>query len=540
MFWRITFSSIAILLFGGLVYLSLDQYRRESQISVVLLTVESLRADLVGKDTTPMLLQTATKAYRSQNHRAISGWTGTNIISLLSGLSPFQAGVHTRGQSVDGEDKQLLERLADKGYRVAGLQGFMTMDLYRNLGLDIGDVGSDPIFWLTERGRDRQPFFLWEHYVHTHLPYKPGSGYELDVENMVTDSESFARVKRVMRETNIAAGSTLFQPEDVGVIRALHEANVREFDDWFAAFWEFFTQSGLSSRTILIVTADHGDEHGERGSVGHASTTGGGHLHEEIVRVPLFIWLPERLQQDSFPLEFSTSNHLDVMVTLAQLLGLSVEEELEGLDLFTGQHRKQHFAMTSGGGFSEKDPHNIQYYEYSLTEGEWKLLWRIYGAGKERVQLYNLKKDPGEERDVKEHNPEIYSKLQNNLRKKIEIAEHRPVHLLENGTEFAGNLGPEWIFPVKSGSYKYEDLDGKFLLSWKGEESADFILQYKAGHGDTALEGQLEVQGTVKDFGTMSKRYWTTWIVPASPIKVRVRQSDRGGWSKWLILEAQP
>ena len=41
-----------------------------------------------------------------------------------------------------------------------------------------------------------------------------------------------------------------------------------------------------------MLTTDHGEEHLERGQVGHASTTRNGHLHEELVRLPLIVWRP--------------------------------------------------------------------------------------------------------------------------------------------------------------------------------------------------------------------------------------------------------
>lgn len=540
MLLRVFFISAALLVFTLFVKEGVEQYRKVNQVSIVLLTVESLRQDMVRKDTTPHLLKASKEGYRSVHHRAVSGWTGANMISLLSGLSPFQAGVHTRGQSVQHDLKLPLKILSERGYRVAGLQGFMTMDLYQNLGLDISDVGSEPLFWLTQRGRDGEPFFLWEHYVHTHLPYKPGSGYEVDIDSMVADKKALARVKKIISETNIPAGSVEFQPGDIQAIHALQEANIREFDDWFARFWDFFNKSGLSSRCILVITADHGDEHGERGSVGHASTNGGGHLHEEIVRVPFFIWLPDKLKKPNYPQKILLSSHLDVGVTLLSLLDIPVPKNLLGQDLFNSPPVREWYGMTSSGGFSEKDPYTFQYYEYSLVADEWKILWRIESNGNERIQLYNLSEDPGEQNDLANSHPLMLSKLQNKLEQRITHAHHRPIELPVDDPGAMGKKGPAWVFPDKSALYSYDDFAGKFYLQWRGDEDSDYVLQYQAGQGDNALNGQLKVHGLKKDFGKLSKRYWQTWIVPASPIKVRVRQSDHAGWSEWLILEATP
>lgn len=536
--YRFLFISLAFILFFTLVVKGVLLYQKENRISVILLTVESLRHDLVKESITPNLLQAAKSAHRSLVHRAVSGWTGSNMITLLTGLTPFQAGVHTRGQSVDGKLLLPLEVLADKGYQVAGLQGFMTMDLYRNLGLGIDDVGTDPFFWLTQRAQDKKYFFLWEHYLHTHLPYRPGKGYEVALDALVADKEAKQRVEAVRTTTHIKAGSIAYQTGDVLAIHALHTANAREFDDWFARFWELYTKSGLRNRCVLVVTADHGDEHGERGNVGHASTNLGGHLHEEIVRVPFFIWVPETLTKQEWPKVVDHSSHTDVMVTLLELLGVNVPKYLEGRNFLEKQVPASWFGMTSGGGFSEEDPANIKYFEYGVIEGRWKLLWRKHKDGREARRLYHLGKDPGENDDGYALYRDQVAELEKTLAAKIHTARNRPVR--EDAAQNLVGSGPQWVFPPGSGAYGYKQLAGRFYFEWQGRDDANYILQYRAGSGDNMVDGELEVRGVKKDFGKLSKRYWQTWVVPVSPVRVRVRRADRGGWSSWLELEVMP
>ena len=94
-------------------------------------------------ENTPSLLKIAEQGTRFTNHRAVSGWTGTNIISLLTGLTPFESGVHTRGQSVSLNQNLPLYVLQRSGYQVEGIQGFMHMDIYRIMGLNILTETSD-------------------------------------------------------------------------------------------------------------------------------------------------------------------------------------------------------------------------------------------------------------------------------------------------------------------------------------------------------------------------------------------------------------
>ena len=87
----------------------------------------------------------------------------------------------------------------------------------------------------------------------------------------------------------------------------------------------------------MVLTADHGEELLERGQVGHASTTRAGHLHEEIIRVPLIVWLPpgDRRLPPGRTVEDAT-DHLDILPTLLALLERNSPVALHGADLTMG------------------------------------------------------------------------------------------------------------------------------------------------------------------------------------------------------------
>ena len=110
---------------------------RPESLNIILLTIESWRAATANRERMPNLFHAAAEGSQYVNHRAISAWTAPNIIAVLTGLSPFEQGVHARVQSVDAARKVFLEDLAARGWRVAGLQSFMTIDVFRNLGLNV-------------------------------------------------------------------------------------------------------------------------------------------------------------------------------------------------------------------------------------------------------------------------------------------------------------------------------------------------------------------------------------------------------------------
>jgi choline-sulfatase len=558
MLFRYLFISAGCLLFLLLLAIAVRQFKERQSLRVVLLTVESLRDVQVNEANTPNLLAaTGQGAVRFTGHRAISGWTATNIVTLLTGISPFASGVHTRGQSLPENLNPPLKQLGERGYLIEGLQPFMTMDIYQNLGLDVDRRGPEPTLWLAEQRRDGGPFFLWYHYVNTHLPYGPEPLPEH------WPREVRARMEKVRTQASILHDEARFSPEDVSLVQSLQAKRITEFDQWFGEFWGFWQRAGLGRDTILIVTADHGDEHGQRGMVGHASTTLAGHLHEEVVRVPLFIWLPESLTYLADQIDSAAAtSHVDIMPTLLARLGIKAALPLEGRDLFATPPQEQRrtarpappegngcswLAMTASGGFAEPDPEHIRYFEYACLKDGWKSRLRIHAGGEEQFFLYHLENDPGESINLATDQPRIADLHRHLLQKAIAQRVKVPVrpsarddHSRVDGEDGGPETALQWLHPTRSGPYSYADLKGEFRLQWSGAADREYIIDYRAGHGRKALAGTLAVRGSSKDFGTIDNRYWLTWIVPNSPFRLRVRQADGPDSSPWLELEARP
>lgn len=492
---------------------------------------------MVSETNTPQLLLAAKRGLRFTNHRAVSGWTGSNIVSLLSGVSPFQSGVHTRGQYINPSLVLPLEQLGKKGYVVQGGQPFMAVELYKHLGLDLSHSGFSPELWMATKQRANKPFFLWYHYLKTHLPYEAN----------IPDSSRLApatrqRLDKVRNQGTIHFNEAQFTKSDTSSIRQLQSLSIKQFDVWFGRFWNFFNQGGFFRDSILIVTADHGDEHGERGMVGHASTTLAGHLHEEIVKIPLFIWLPDTVAKTTVQTN-RLSSHLDIMKTILPLLDITPHSDLKGHNLLLPAKENRWFGMTSSGGFNEPDPDNIPFYIYSYIEDNWKLHLRIdTDSRQEQASLYDLSADPLELNNLVSTHPQLSTRLRKELYKKIETKVHRPRGSQEKHEPQTSKLtnGPNWLFPSQSGSYSFKQLEGEIVLRWTGKPEYNYILEYIAGIGSKQITGTLEVKGNQKDFGKLDQYFWKTWIVPKKQFQLRVRKIDDSSWSPWLTLKVQP
>ncbi|MCM0021663.1 MAG: hypothetical protein NBV67_16850, partial [Tagaea sp.] len=173
--------------------------------NVLVVTMESARAETLG--LMPRTRELAKDATTFERHRAVSAWTGANVVALLSGVSPVAHGVHTRGQTIPEAWETPLDDLTRAGYAVAGLQGFMGVAGFASLGLAL-DTRIDLDNWLRARAEDKRPFFVWYHHPHTHLPYAPLPPHAPDWKALLPpgDDAAIDRVRHVTELPAIHAG----------------------------------------------------------------------------------------------------------------------------------------------------------------------------------------------------------------------------------------------------------------------------------------------------------------------------------------------
>ncbi len=100
-----------------------------------------------------------------------------------------------------------------------------------------------------------------------------------------------------------------------GAFYAPYASRVRRLDACFGEFIDDLKSRGLFDRSLIVVTADHGDSLGEQGRMGHAYT-----IFPEILQVPLIVHLPSAwagVRADTSAPAFTT----DLTPTLYALLG---------------------------------------------------------------------------------------------------------------------------------------------------------------------------------------------------------------------------
>ncbi|MGJ8644628.1 MAG: sulfatase family protein [Luteolibacter sp.] len=189
---------------------------------------------------------------------------------------------------------------------------------------------------VTKRVEDRmdevagseKPFFWHVFYSCNHLPYRSDEPYA----SMFTDPDYDGPNKNgVDFDIDSFIGGTDLEdkwnalPEkDVQQIRDLYDGCTRQFDDQVGRLVDALEKRGLAENTIVIVTADHGDNLYEEGvTLGHGLTFAGG-MHAN--HIPLVFHLPSG-KPKAIP---ETVNMIDIAPTIADLAGADIPSSWEG------------------------------------------------------------------------------------------------------------------------------------------------------------------------------------------------------------------
>ena len=385
--------------------------RAQERPNLVLVTVDTLRADHTtpygyGRDTTPVLARLAREGVVVDQAYAPMATTGPSHASMFTSRYPLSLGYLRNGQRLDEGLTTLAERLHAAGYRTSAAvssfvldkrlgfaQGFgtydsrfekqratATMERWEGLTVPAGfdrraDETTDiALAWLARRGKDR-PFFLWVHYFDPHQPYSPPTPWD----------GRFAP----------AAGKG---PADMV---ALYDGEIAFTDHGLGRLVDAIEAEGLSARTLVAVTADHGEGLMQHGHMGH-----GLHLYEEAVRVPLVFRWPGSLPAGARlpgPVE-----HVDLVPTVLDLLGVPRgQDELQGQSLAP--------ALRGGTGTAGHDTRRAVFLQrrlydagvvsgfavkgekFAVRAGQWKY---IEAPEEETRELYDLGADPGETKDL--------------------------------------------------------------------------------------------------------------------------------------------
>jgi arylsulfatase A-like enzyme len=367
---------------------------------VVVIVIDTLRADHLKTygyetETAPFLSALARESVVFSAAESTSAWTAPATASLFTSLYPFQHNVVTGfmvAQSMAEGDAIELDRLPEDATTLPEMMkaaGYSTFGLTANI--NIGELmgfargfdrfrnytQDEPAEVLAKRARLWQPrmtsaapYFLYLHLMDPHAPYREWSPW--------------------------------FQPPADPARRRLmaYDSEIAYLD---SVLRDLYAAMGWDRGTILIVTADHGEEFGDHNGRGHGKT-----LYSEMLHVPLLLRYPE-----TFPARRITEpvGLIDILPTLRDLTRSAREPRDEGRSLVpliggapVDAERRSLFAHL----FRRDDGGRML---HSARRGRWKY---IEGSSGERM-LFDLSRDPHESTNLVEASHAVAERLRSSL-----------------------------------------------------------------------------------------------------------------------------
>lgn len=369
--------------------------------NVVVYLTDTLRADKLRpyrpetRVRTPSLDTWVERAAVFLGGHSQENWTKPSVTTLLSGLFPWEHHATTEEAVVPAAVDLMSERLRAEGFHTGAFiaNGFCSdrfgfrqgWDTFRNYVRE-GErgqaefVAADVLDWLDHRP-ENEPFFLYVHTIDPHVPYMPPR------EQLVLyDPEPYEGIVDFHRDREllegVKSGRIDLNARDRAHLEALYDGEITYHDLHFGSIVEGLERRGLADETMIVFTADHGEEFWDHGSVGHGHS-----VFEELVRVPLIVRIPGLTDA---PLRLEDAVGLvDVAPTIYEALGRPVPADLSGeslVPLLRGESPRA--PRASVNGFMEG--------WRAIEVGSLKLVHRTDRV----VMLYDLRADPHELTDV--------------------------------------------------------------------------------------------------------------------------------------------
>ena len=508
--------------------------------NVLLFTIDSCRADRFGcygytEKTTPHIDTWAKSGTIFRNAYSTAAWTAPGLVSILSGLDPPTHGINNRDHMGSPDLVTLPKVFKERGFQVPNLNFFTFAPYYKHLGLPeiqrdyFGpQPGDELISWLQKNTGNSasSPFFLWYHTTMVHQPYNPDPA---DLSPFEAEQEKSPGIKAVMTGAIVPVGSTTFSPHDRPVIDQLYSAELRRVDRLFQRVLNILKDRDLLTKTLIILSADHGEELLDHGFVGHASTSLQAKLYEECLRIPLVISWPGKVPAHNVVTR--RVSQTDIFPTVLQLFDIEIPDYLQGLDLLSSsEERPLFFESVIAGNQTTKEREKT--WIRATIEGDYKYI--------STEELYNLKTDPFEKNNVLNQRPKTAKRLKQKLEAWLEEATALKKKIFPASPQIFSASGegdcPGVFTPENGKSLDYDVHTGMILFDWSGDKETTYFIEYDIGRGDHYVAGTYEIDGNHQLLGPFPRELWEN-LKAWNPFKFRVSpKSEEPCWSPWVVF----
>lgn len=189
----------------------------------------------------------------------------------------------------------------------------------------------------------------------------------------------------------------LTDEKDLNHLKTLYDSRIFDADSLIKNIIDTVERLNLSSKTVVIITADHGEEFMEHGQIDHNQ------LYEEVIHIPLIFKIPNAV---STRIE-NLVQIVDILPTLLGVLKIEGQFNFDGNDIFQSTNQYV-YGEFYGWKFN---PYNPNFSLMYIRSEKWKLIKRDTGA----LELYDVENDPGERINVATQHPDVVREMENKL-----------------------------------------------------------------------------------------------------------------------------
>jgi len=391
----------------------------EGYPNILFIVMDTVRADHLSIynysiDTTPNLRKLAESSVVFENAISPSSWTLPSHSSMFTGRDSSKHNANKLNQLLSKKEVTIAEILNEKGYNTAGFvgglyikskygfgQGFKTYDdrldffsylhTFNKLSMRYiisaislkfetsifnrddertAEETNKKIFKWLDKNKE-QPFFMFVNYFDAHHPYNIGQDLKKEI---------YYNIKNINSNEEIIK----------------YDTEIFYLDRQIEELLKKLEELEIKNNTIIIITADHGEEFGEHGGVYHGRT-----LYEEVIHVPLIVYYPKDFNPKMIEKKVGT---IDIFPTILDILKMKIPENIDSVSLLPlikneGKYNRE-YVLSELEVDKYESIYEIIINQKAISYEYWKLIEINPEKGRYVSGLFNLKSDPQEKENL--------------------------------------------------------------------------------------------------------------------------------------------
>ncbi|MEL6712794.1 MAG: sulfatase, partial [Planctomycetota bacterium] len=359
--------------------------------NILVVVMDTQRQDRLGcygydRPVSPNVDALSERGVRFADAYATSSWTWPSTASLMTGLPPDAHGVvGAQACTVSQRFTTLAEALQREGYTTAVFSGNPIVEPSRGFDQGVETFRVEPgsrfvksdelvppvLDWIDAHASLR--FFLYLQLVDPHTPHAPHPEEAARLELPPQPADWPARGVEGLSRTDPLSEETH------AYLDGLYDASVATGDRWVGEILARLEANGLTDRTVVVFTADHGEELFDHGGLGHGHA-----LWSELVRTPLVMAGPGVPVGET---RVGAVSNRFLAPTLARIGGTSLPGVPGALDLLENAPPGEAWFTTSKGKWGDARYQELQ----GLRRGPYTVHWRVTAARPDEAARADLR-----------------------------------------------------------------------------------------------------------------------------------------------------